>query len=195
MALFCAATRRDSVSCLSFPLLSHIQVLSCEILFVYRFKYPYSCLLLLLLFYSFENFSLQQMVFHWSLSDSKSPQVSRTLLSILADLNNAVVWMISAHPLFFKFPSKFQVFISLFAFLPFYSVFSQSGKVHYSTRSLFFFFFFFFVDYHFVWSSGRDWMIRLYLKIPENFVRLIFKDGFWVLHMPFVCVVKFRFLA
>ena len=31
------------------------------------------------------------MVLHWSLSNSKSPQVSRTLLSILADLNNAVV--------------------------------------------------------------------------------------------------------
>ena len=34
------------------------------------------------------------MVFHWSLSDSKFPQVSRTLLSILADLNNAVVWVL-----------------------------------------------------------------------------------------------------
>ena len=34
------------------------------------------------------------MVFHGILSDSKSPQVSRTLLSILADLNNAVVIMI-----------------------------------------------------------------------------------------------------
>ena len=35
------------------------------------------------------------MVFHWSLSDSKSPQVSRTLLNILAVINNAVVWMVS----------------------------------------------------------------------------------------------------
>ena len=39
------------------------------------------------------------MVFHWSLSDSNSPQVSRTLLSILAVLNNAVVWMVSTRPL------------------------------------------------------------------------------------------------
>ena len=38
------------------------------------------------------------MVFHWSLSESKSPQVSRTLLSILAVLNNAVVWMASTRP-------------------------------------------------------------------------------------------------
>ena len=35
------------------------------------------------------------MDFHWSLSDSKSPQVSRTLLSILVDLNNAVVRIVS----------------------------------------------------------------------------------------------------
>ena len=38
------------------------------------------------------------MVFHWSLSDRKSPQVSRTLLSILADLSNAVVWIVFIHP-------------------------------------------------------------------------------------------------
>ena len=38
------------------------------------------------------------MVFHWRLSDSKSPQVSRTLLSILAVFNNAVVWMVSTWP-------------------------------------------------------------------------------------------------
>ena len=37
------------------------------------------------------------MVFHWSLSDSKSPQVSRTPLSILAVLNNALIWMVSTH--------------------------------------------------------------------------------------------------
>ena len=38
------------------------------------------------------------MIFHWSLSDCKSPQVSRTLLSILAVLNNAVVWIVSTRP-------------------------------------------------------------------------------------------------
>ena len=48
------------------------------------------------------------MVFHWSLSDSKSPQVSRTLLSILAILNNAVVWMVSPHPPTFKSSSPFN---------------------------------------------------------------------------------------
>ena len=42
------------------------------------------------------------MVSHWSLSDSKSPQFFRTLLIFLADLNNAVVWMFSTHPLISK---------------------------------------------------------------------------------------------
>ena len=35
----------------------------------------------------------------------KSPQVSRTLLSILADLNNEVVWLVSTHPLIFNPPT------------------------------------------------------------------------------------------
>ena len=38
------------------------------------------------------------MVFHWILSVSKSLQLSRTLLSFLALLNNVVVWMVSTPP-------------------------------------------------------------------------------------------------
>ena len=38
------------------------------------------------------------MVFHWSLSDCKSPQVSRTRLRILAVLSSAVVWIVSTRP-------------------------------------------------------------------------------------------------
>ena len=38
------------------------------------------------------------MVLHWSLSDSKSPQVFKTRLRILAVLNNAVVWIVSTRP-------------------------------------------------------------------------------------------------
>ena len=52
--------------------------------------------------------SLKPMAFHWSLSDSKSPQVSRTLLSILAVLNNAVVWMVSTRPPTSKSSSPFS---------------------------------------------------------------------------------------
>ena len=48
------------------------------------------------------------MVFHWSLSDSKSPQVSWSLLSILAVLNNVVVWMVSTRPPTSKSSSLFN---------------------------------------------------------------------------------------
>ena len=48
------------------------------------------------------------MVFHWSLSDNKSPQVSRILLSILAVLKNAVVWMVSTRPPNFKSSCPFS---------------------------------------------------------------------------------------
>ena len=47
----------------------------------------------------------------------------------------------------------------------------------------------------YVWSSVRDSVICLYHKILENFVQLILKDGFWVLHIPFVCIVKLKFLV
>ena len=40
--------------------------------------------------------------FHWSLSNSKSPQVSKTTPHILADLNNAIVGMFSICPFIFK---------------------------------------------------------------------------------------------
>ena len=51
---------------------------------------------------------LTLMVFHWSLNDSKSLQFSRTLLSILAVLNNAVVWMVSTLPPTSKSSSPFS---------------------------------------------------------------------------------------
>ena len=48
------------------------------------------------------------MVFHWSLSDSKSPQVSWTLLKILAVLNNVEVWMVFTPPPTSKWSSSFN---------------------------------------------------------------------------------------
>ena len=46
--------------------------------------------------------------FHWSLSDSKSSQVFRTLLSILAVLNNVVVRIVSSRPPTSKSSSPFN---------------------------------------------------------------------------------------
>ena len=47
------------------------------------------------------------MVFRRSLSDSNSSQVSRTLLSILVDINNAALWTVSTCSIIFKSPSPF----------------------------------------------------------------------------------------
>ena len=62
--------------------------------------------LLLLLFYTFKKFPFQLMlmVSQGSLCNRKSSQVSRTLLSILADLYNAVVWIFSIALLFLSPP-------------------------------------------------------------------------------------------
>ena len=55
------------------------------------------------LFYCYwvESFSHQRWltVFLWCLTDNKSLQVSKTLLNIMTDLNNAVIWMVSTFPL------------------------------------------------------------------------------------------------
>ena len=59
--------------------------------------------------YSFVSFShhYQLIVLLGSLRDSKSSQISRTLLSILADLNDAVVWVVSTCALISKSSSPF----------------------------------------------------------------------------------------
>ena len=75
------------------------------------------------------------MVSHISLSDIKSAQVSRTLLSILTDLNNAVVWMISTCLLISKFSSSF---INLLGIVP-----SERIKIGITVTFMFHIFFFF----------------------------------------------------
>ena len=133
------------------------------------------------------------MVFHWSLSDSKSPQVSRTLLSILADLSNAVVWMVS----FLSLVSLPQFFFKLLESVPSAPV-TTSITVTYVFHIFFCFLllFFFTLCLYFrlllstVTVKSTRWqilfflliniqsglLIHLYLKIPENFMRLILFD-------------------
>ena len=79
------------------------------------------------------------MVFHWRLNDSKSPQVSRTLLNILAVFNNAVVWMVSTCPPTSKSSSSFNnplvtvpkapITLGIIVTFMFHSFFLFSGKV------------------------------------------------------------------
>ena len=70
--------------------------------------WSYKCLksiIFILLFWEFFTPALADDFL--GLSDNKSPQVSRTRLSILVDFNNAVVWMVSTCPLVSKFFSPY----------------------------------------------------------------------------------------
>ena len=97
------------------------------------------------------------MVFHRSLSERKSPQVSRTLLSILAVLNNAIVWMVSTRPPTSKSSSplsnplvtvpKAPITISIIVTFKFHSFFNSLAKSRY--------FSFFSHSFSFIlWSAG-----------------------------------------
>ena len=123
------------------------------------------------------------MVFQWSLSDSKSPQDSRTLLSILAVFNNAVVWMVSTRPPTSKSSRPFSNpsvtvpkspitigTIHTFMFHSFFNSVARSRYLSFFSHSFSFILwpvgtakltilqilFFVVVDYYKVWSSGRD---------------------------------------
>ena len=97
------------------------------------------------------------MIFHWNLSDSKSPLVSRILLSILAFLNNLVVLMVSTRPLISKSFSPINnpsvavpwvpITIGINATFMFHSFFNSLAKPRY--LSLFSFSFIFSL-----WSAG-----------------------------------------
>ena len=54
--------------------------------------------------YYFHSMQVFHVSFDWSLSNSKSSQLSRTRLSILTDLNSAIVWMVLILPLNSNFP-------------------------------------------------------------------------------------------
>ena len=81
------------------------------------------------------------MVFQWTLSDSKSPQVSMTLLSILAVLNNAVAWMVSTRPPTSKSSSPFnnplvtvpkaQITMGIIVTFIFHSFFNSLARLRY----------------------------------------------------------------
>ena len=107
-----------------------------------RYECVFKYLLLLLLFYYYYYYLLIRifhMVFHWSLSDSKSPHVSRTLLRILVVLNNVVVWTVSTHPPTSKSSSPFSnplvtvpnapITIAITVTFMFHSVFQFHSKV------------------------------------------------------------------
>ena len=120
------------------------------------------------------------MVFHWSLSDSKSRQVSWTLLSILSDLKkfNCGNALDSSNPVYATYILslwgpiqvhqlplvsqifKLQILIYLFAFILLSGPLGRQNPLVDK-----FLFFFLLINI----GSGWNLVIRLYLKIQDNF--------------------------
>ena len=149
------------------------------------------------------------MVFHRSLSDSKSPRVFRTLLSILSVLSNAVIWLVSIRPPTSKssrpfynpwvielkapttigtivtFMLQLEVLILLFTFFQFYSVVSWDSKVDNFANSLFFVIILLIRVFHISvswWFFTGVWMTASLFKSPGLF------SGFW----PFLAMLSFE---
>ena len=110
------------------------------------------------------------------------PQVYRTLLSILANLNNAVLWMVFACPIISKSSSLCTNLLVIVPSTPITPIslslshyivcffFQLSNKVKVLISLFAFFLFHSFVDYStgsffLLTRFGRDEMIRFYLKI------------------------------
>ena len=112
------------------------------------------------------------MVFHWSLRDSKSPQVSWTLLSILAVLNNAVTSKSSS---LFNNPlvtvPKAPITIGLIVTFMFHSFFNSLARPSYLS--------FFSDSYSFIlWPAGTA--KSTILQIFFFFFRLLLGLVFWL---------------
>ena len=97
------------------------------------------------------------MVFYRSLSDSTSPQVSKTLLSILAVLYSVVVWMVSTRLPTSKSPSPFNnplvtipkapITIGTVVTFMFHNFFSSLSRLRYLSSFLHSF-------SYLIWSTG-----------------------------------------
>ena len=97
-------------------------------------------------------------VFNWNLSDSKSHQFSRTFLSILADLNNAVVKIVSARS---TLSNSSSTFTKLLRIVP-------SAPITIGITLTFMFHGFFFV----LWQGlSTYFFFSLYLNLPVKSIR------------------------
>ena len=128
------------------------------------------------------------MVFHWSLRDIKFSQVSRTLLSILAILNNAVVWMVSSRPPTSKSSRPFNnhlvtvqkapITISIIVTFMFHSFFNSLARSRYLS--------FFSHSFSFIlWSSGQQ--SRQFCKFSFLLLIIIRSGLLAEIGDPFVC--------
>ena len=142
------------------------------------------------------------MVLHWSLSDSKSPQVSRTRLRILAVLSNAVVWIVSTRPPFSKTSKPFNnplvivpnvpVTIGTIVTFMFHSFFNSLARSKYLS--------FFSLSFRFIlWSAGtaKSTILQIFFLFFFFFfffllLLIIMRSGLLAGITWSVCMLKFH---
>ena len=149
------------------------------------------------------------MVFHWRLSDIKSSQVSRTLLSILAVFNNAFVWMVSTRPPTSKSSSPFYnplvtvpkapITIVTFMFHSFYNSLARSRYLSFFSHSFSFilrsagtakskilqiFFFFSWLDDPFVCQSPIGVYVCHFLGQVLGCAYCSWETHIWLINIP-----------
>ena len=116
------------------------------------------------------------MVFHWSLNDSKSPQVSRTRLRSVTVLSNAVVWIVFTCPPTYKSSRPFNnplvivpkapITIGTIVIFMFHSFFNSLARATYL--------YFFSLSFRFIlWSAGTAESTILQILIFFFFFLLI----------------------
>ena len=134
------------------------------------------------------------MVLHWSLSDSKSPQVSRTRLRILAALSNAVVWIVSTRPPISKSSRSFNnplvivpnapITIGIIVTFMFHSFFNSQARSRYLS--------FFSISFRFILVS-RDSKVDNFANFLFSFfsfLLIIMRSGLLAGIKWFVCMLK-----
>ena len=130
------------------------------------------------------------MVFHWNLSDSKSPQLSRTCLRIQAVLSNAVIWIVSTSPPTLKSSRHFNnplvivpkapITIGTIVTFMFHSFFNSFARSRYL--------FFFLLSFRFIlWSAGTAKSTILQILI---LLLIIIRSGLLVGIKWSVCMLK-----
>ena len=160
------------------------------------------------------------MVFHRSVSDSKSPEVSTTRLSILTVLSNAVIWIVSTYPPTSKSSKPFNnplvivpkvpitigtivtfMFHSNFSYLAWskdLSFFSHSFRfILWSARtakSTIWQILFLLIIIRSGLLAGIRWSVCI-LKFHRSLCVSFSRRKCWVGHIPFLRMVKFKFLA
>ena len=132
------------------------------------------------------------MVSHRNLSDSKSPQVPRTLLSIQAVLSNGVIWIVSTRPPTSKSSRAFNnhlvivpkapITIGTIVTFMFHSFFNSLARSRYLS--------FFSHSFNFIlWSAGtaKSTILKIFFFF---FLLIIIRSGLLAYIRGYVCMSK-----